>query len=243
MWLLTLLSVGALLAVLRMNPGRGDARGVGGVVMLLRNPGVQEELGLDADQREQVRQVVQGLRRQFEGRVQGLQQLAPAQVHEQRAELMREMSQEARQRLAGVLGPEQLRRLWQIELQYRGAAAFDDPEVQAVLQLTGAHLDQLKAAVGQARQDLQDRIRSLQAEPSPAGRAEMVSLMRQVVEQAIAILSETQRQAWHELVGAPFTITPQAPPDGSGRSMGRPGPRGPAGPDTPQGPFSLNPED
>jgi hypothetical protein len=100
-----------------------------------------------------------------------------------------------RQALPEVLTAEQCRRLWQVELQLVGLAAFTDPEVEKLLALD----DDQKA-----------RIQALAREPQ--GLAEPGSLMVQVVFQTrkvprvLELLREDQKMAWKKLCGRPLEI-------------------------------------
>jgi RNA polymerase sigma factor (sigma-70 family) len=99
-----------------------------------------------------------------------------------------------RQALSGILSEAQLRRMRQVELQLAGLGAFGDPEVEKTLALS---------------EDQKAKIRSIYGEPvafdATLLASEGIFLMRSV-PRVLELLSEQQRQAWHDLSGQPVEL-------------------------------------
>jgi hypothetical protein len=191
-------------------------------LLLTQNPAIQEELHLSAAQRSAVGQLFQELRGRFQEDFNRLRQVGP-QSAAAAAELKKRVAAAGQTALAGVLKPEQLQRLHEIELQGRGAEVLADPSVQAALDLTpdqkarvGAFL-QLQAA---AARDLVRKSRE-QGSPQPVERL-LAERRREALEPARALLTDEQRASLARLLGAPFTFRPGTGtrPAGHGESPG-----------------------
>src|SRR5271157_475216 len=136
--------------------GRGG-RGFGGIGMLLSNPGVQQELKLDATQIEKAKELSTKLREKVTAATQGLEgQERFAKIREMSKELNTEANTGAKE----FLKPEQLKRLHQIQHQVQGAQAFTDEQVQSRLKLTDAQKSDIASILSntemrQSRQNMQ----------------------------------------------------------------------------------------
>jgi hypothetical protein len=99
-----------------------------------------------------------------------------------------------RQALPDILTVEQCRRLWQVELQLVGLAAFTDPEVEKLLALD----DDQKA-----------RIQALAREPhlgEPGSLMVEVAFQTRKVPRVLQLLREDQKEAWKRLRGRPLEV-------------------------------------
>ncbi len=100
------------------------------------------------------------------------------------------------------LAPEQARRLTQITWQQSGAGAFRDPEVVAALRLTGPQKGQIQALQEKGfrpRPPGRESRRPRREEEKKGGPAEVFTL-----DGVLALLTAEQREAWEQLIGAPF---------------------------------------
>lgn len=213
-------------------PGRfGQGMGMpGGLVQLAMAPPVQEELSLSDDQLEKIAPIGEQLRTDMMSRMQEIRgQLAdldPEERRERFEQMSREMNVAAKERLKGVLKPEQLDRLEQIERQQQGVQAFSDPAVVEALKLTEDQQAEIEGILETYRTEVRDAFEAArEAEDRGAVMREMVELRRASMDKAMAVLTDEQRASWDELTGEPFQIGP----GGFGFGGGRRGPGGPGG--------------
>lgn len=125
--------------------GGGFGGGFGGMggsiqkVSLLRLESVQDELGLDESQLEQIQALRGGRgergRRPSEGRqnLRGLDEEDRREAIEVRRQEAAQLRQEQEEKLAGILGPDKIARLNQIYIQASGVVALQDPSVVEAL--------------------------------------------------------------------------------------------------------------
>src|SRR5208337_4519703 len=95
--------------------GRGGGRGGfgGGIGMLLSNPGVQQELKLDATQIEKAKEVADKAREKFTAGRESLQSLQGEERFKKMAELNKEANEEANKSIGAFLSKDQIHRLHQ----------------------------------------------------------------------------------------------------------------------------------
>lgn len=130
--------------------------------------------------------------------------------------------------MARVLRPEQMARLSELSLQWRGLMALNDPKVAEQIGLNGEQRTQVARFVAEYRQEKSRVMQSLMQKSdhdSPDGSAKMVRLnlseldnplspARKALEaardraekQILSLLTDTQRKAWRKAVGEPFTF-------------------------------------
>ena len=117
--------------------GFGGGGGFGGPGFLLMNPSVQKELKLSDDQVKKITETTESIRDKHRDEFEALGKLEGDERREKSDELRKKVSDETQKALAEILKPEQSKRLKEIQLQQEGARAFNDPEVQKALNLTG----------------------------------------------------------------------------------------------------------
>jgi hypothetical protein len=210
-----------------MPPGGGPAAPIN----LLGIPEVQSELSLSPEQQKSLADV----QRSFQDNMRSAFEASPpppfdASPEEREAfmasmrETMEQANSSAEKEIGKLLKAEQAERLQQLRLQREGAQGMLRPEVAEKLSLTD---------------DQQAKLRDLQA-PAFGGPR----LGPQIITDALALLNDDQKAAWHELVGKEFTFP--EPRGFGGPGLGRPGgpgfgggpgPGGPGGPGFGGGPF------
>jgi Spy/CpxP family protein refolding chaperone len=193
--------------------------GLGGLGGLAQNPGVAKELKLTDEQTTQLKEAVAKIRENHKDDFAKLQDASREERREKTAELMKTISPETEKAVAGVLKPEQMKRLKQIEVQTQGIQAFLKPEVQDALKLTKEQKEKVK--------DLDDNVKKSMEEAFKDGRGDrtkMEEAMKKVAEarkeafsKASGLLDDTQKKAWKDLTGEPFEVKfernrPNAPP-------------------------------
>jgi serine/threonine protein kinase len=106
--------------------------------------------------------------------------------------------------LKAMLTPDQLHRLYQLDLQSDVAAAFREPEVVVKLKLTDRQRDQIRTI----EQQEMARWRAVQKHKLTQSNAEAASGSVPALsknERILELLTAEQRIAWRELTGTPFT--------------------------------------
>jgi hypothetical protein len=153
-------------------------------------PEVQTELHLTAQQKDDVRQIMEANRppRPEPG--------TPPPPPEQQHQLVERIHNALKAKLADG----QFRRLLQLELQAEGAFAIARPDVSERLNLTDAEKESI-------HQILEDN-RPPRPEPGtpPPSPDEMDAQRKKVERLILAVLTEAQKSQWNDMKGAPFTF-------------------------------------
>jgi hypothetical protein len=170
----------------------GSLRG-GRQLNLLAQKSVQEDLRLSGDQAQQVARL-------REERHEAFRDFRPLTPEEWRAKYDELTAQETA--LAGLLQPEQARRLQQIALQLRGTEAFSDPEVANALQLTHEQKERIWALQDETRRVIWAVYHA--GDTSPEGRKKLEELWQSARKQLLDVLTDEQKARWKELTGEPF---------------------------------------
>ncbi len=201
--------------------GMGMGMGMGGSgLMALMSPDGQKELNLTEDQIEKVRGVMENLRTTMQEKFQGFQDLAPEERQTKAQEVMKEVNAGVEKEIKEILKEDQFKRYRQISLQAMGAGAFADEEVAKKLQLT----DDQKAKVKEILDGAQKERNTLMEEARQGGNPqETFGKMREIgvkaKDDAIAVLTDEQKEQWKELTGKEFRF--QMGPPGAGGGPGR----------------------
>lgn len=173
--------------------GPGGFGGFGGSpTFLLTQKSVQSELKLSE---EQVKKA-QELQEKQAGSFRGLRDLSREELQKKMAE-RREATQKA---LAGILKPEQVKRLRQISLQQMGTGALNDPEVSKELKIT----DDQKEKIRDIRTKAFEGQRGQGADRSEEARKKRAEARKAVEEKVMGILTAEQKTKLKELTGEPF---------------------------------------
>jgi hypothetical protein len=113
--------------------------------------------------------------------------------------------------LADVLNEDQLKRLRQIDLQVREAAAFADPKVQTQLKLTDDQKDDIKTILADAEKAMGEAMKGAfgKGAGGPGGVNPLESLQamrREQKDKCIAVLTTPQKRQWAEMIGEEFKL-------------------------------------
>src|SRR5262249_28594448 len=122
--------------VLAQRPGGGLGGFGGGVLFLLGQKSVHQELKLSDEQIKQVKELADKQRESF----QGLRDLSP----EERRTKRQEMNKANNEAVDKILKPEQFNRVKQISLQQQGARAVLTDEVAKTLKITDDQKEKLR---------------------------------------------------------------------------------------------------
>ena len=108
-----------------------------------------------------------------------------------------------------VLKPEQFQRYQQLNWQHQGLNAFNDPAVQAKLNLNADQMTKVEAVRLRQNQALTEILNKYGTDPTTAV-SQFQLLRKQTQDQLNQILNDQQRQAWGQLTGEPIDFTPEA---------------------------------
>jgi hypothetical protein len=217
----------ALLAQEGGGQGRGRGRGFGGgmgggPLGLLQNESVQKELNLTSDQVSKVKDVAKEIGDKHQEEFAALRDLSREERQEKGRALRKTIHEEAKKSLAGVLKPEQEKRLHQIELQQMHARAFSDPDVQAALKLSDDQKDKLKTINDDAQKEMESMFPGRRGGAGGGGgqqggnreenRKKMQTLQKETMDKSLAVLNDQQKKEWSDMLGTPFEVQrPQRP--------------------------------
>lgn len=95
----------------------------------------------------------------------------------------------------------------QLQMQFRGFGAFNNPQVQQELNLTPQQQQQFGQLARDWRQDLA-QLNRLYAQDPQAATSQFNRLQQQFENQLGTVLSAQQLQAWRDIVGEPFRFNP-----------------------------------
>lgn len=121
---------------------------------------------------------------------------------------------------SGVLKPEQLKRLAQIEWQFRGTAGCPSagglgyPAIQAALKLTADQQKEIQAINDEVKADWDAKNTVVEWGPDPNtpvyvnSPARCYSLFSSAQSRALKLLTDEQRKAWKEMIGNPLDLEP-----------------------------------
>jgi len=192
-------------ALAQQGRGGGGGRGFGGgmgIGMLLSNPGVQQELKLDATQIEKAKELSAKLREKVTAATQGLE---GQERYTKMREMSKELNTEANTAAKDFLKPEQMKRLHQIHHQAQGAQAFTDEHVQTKLKLTDAQKHDIDSIVQSSNSEMRELMQNMQSDPEGT-RAKLHEHRKETLSKVESKLTDEQKTAYKEMLGAPFEI-------------------------------------
>ncbi len=185
--------------------GRG---GFGGVQRgaLLRLDSVQDELGLEDVQLDDIRAIQREMRGQ-----RGERRNFRDMNEDERREAMEKRREEARDRqnrendkLSEILDSDQMRRLHGIYAQVAGAAALRDPMIGNALGLSEDQQDQLQQIGADARNQMREAFQSGDREGM---REKLSEINENTLNDSMAVLSDDQLSSLDALKGDPFELS------------------------------------
>jgi hypothetical protein len=210
---LVALMAGPALAQQGRGGGGGRGYGGGGIGMLLSNASVQQELKLDATQIEKAKELSTKLREKVTAATQGLE---GQERFDKMHEMSKELNTEANTGAKEFLKPEQLKRLHQIDHQVQGAQAFTDEHVQRKLKLTDTQKSDIDSIVQASKTEMRALFRNMQSDPEGT-RAKLHEHRKETLAKVEAKLTDAQKTAYKEMLGAPFEIKYEPRPGGGAR--------------------------
>ena len=168
----------------------------GGLLATLLVPGVETQLNISIEQRQNVIKLI------MVQRASGKYGPTPGNIPDPgRLPSIPPGSEAEREALAEILTPEQMERLEQIDLQAQGAAALRKPDVIRALGLSLEQRDKLNAVFKQAN-------KQREADVPPSGIKRLLpsgvmpdQIEQELVEKALKVLTPEQRQKFEKMKG------------------------------------------
>jgi hypothetical protein len=110
--------------------------------------------------------------------------------------------------LADVLNEEQLKRLKQIDLQVRGAAAFADPKVQVALKMDDDQKDDIKTILADGEKAIGEIFKDKGAFGAGGVNPlqKIQDMGRELKDKCVAVLKRNQKETWSEMIGEDFKL-------------------------------------
>ncbi|MGI9455320.1 MAG: hypothetical protein ACR2NU_02095 [Aeoliella sp.] len=215
---LVTLTVGLLAAALAADvyaQGRGGRGGFGGgggtsKAALLRLDSIQEEIGLEEIQIEDIDAMREELRGErgdrpnFRDMSEEEREQAIAAMREQAAERQKLEAE----KLADILDSDQLQRLTEIFVQVAGVGALGDAHVREELNISDDDAEEISEVTRESTEGMRDEMRELfQSGDRDSIREKMTEIRSKIEEQVLATLTTEQQQAFEELKGEPFELS------------------------------------
>lgn len=185
--------------------GGGMFGGRGSIANLLANEGVQKELKLDADQITKAGELAEKSREKMREAFSTLQGLDQQERMQKAQELNREINASAKKEASEFLKADQLARLTQIDLQNRGPAVYNDPEVQAKLKITDEQKASIKEVIAEAAEEMRSIVTNSGGNRQEA-MAKITELQKSTKEKIEGKLTDEQKKVWKEMIGAPLEV-------------------------------------
>ncbi len=178
--------------------------------VLLASYTVQKEIQLTEEQRRRATEVARPIADKYYAVQQQFGSTRLLEKMPELLELQNKIREEIDMAVANLLGPVQLKRYRQIQLQQNGIRALSDPEVEAALQLNDDQKNKINAIDRQLHQEFSDMPRiglwNFRAYAKTA-----VSLRKEAMAKVVSVLNDEQKKAWKELTGEPVEIRYQMP--------------------------------
>ncbi len=180
--------------------GRGGPGMGGGVANLLGMEVVQKDLNLEQDQIDKAKTAIKEVTDKYQSEMAELRNLQGEERMEKGRELNKKVTDETLKALASVLKPEQIDRLKQIQLQQRGAQAFNDAEVQKSLKLTDEQKEKIKTINDDAGKEMREMFQGGGAR-GPEAAQKMNELRKATGEKVMSVLTPEQKETWKTMTG------------------------------------------
>ncbi len=184
--------------------GGFGGRGMGGMaVMLTFNKQLQDELKMDKEQLDKLNEVMAKSREGLGDLFAKLRDASP----EERADMVKKMTEANTKAVNSVLKPEQQKRLQQIENQQAGIGMYLKEDVQKTLKLT----DEQKTKIETINSDLQKDLRKLRGGRGFGGldqatQRKRQSLQKEASDNVAGLLTDSQKETVKTLIGEPFEL-------------------------------------
>jgi hypothetical protein len=174
------------------------------------DPGVRRQLNMNNTQFNSLNRAYQNAYNRYN---QATRNLAPNLNEAQRAQQLQQLQSQFNSDLAGTVNgtftnPQTLNRYNQLNRQFMGFNAFNDPQVRQQLNLSADQMRQLRTLNNNWRQQLQQFRRGAGNDLSNVNQQQWSQMWQQYATQLNGVLTPDQQQTWAQLVGQPYTFSP-----------------------------------
>jgi hypothetical protein len=175
---------------------------------LVQNKSVQDELKIDKDQQDKLREANQKVFEDFRDEFAKI----PTAKPEERDEIFKKLNEATEKAVKGVLKEEQIKRLTQIQVQQKGVDLFSEEKVAKDLKLS----DEQKEKIKDIQKDLKKETDPLQPRFEPGvkpdrtkiqeNRTKIQKLEKEAMANATKTLNADQKKQLKEMQGEPFEL-------------------------------------
>jgi len=176
------------------------------------DPRVRQQLNLNNNQFNALNAAYQNAFTRYNQAVNNLNQNANL-TPEQRATQLQQLQSQFNQELTGTVNttltnPQTLSRFNQLNRQFMGFNAFNDPTIRQQLNLSPDQVRQIRQLSNNFRQQLQQFRRGAGNDLSNVDTGQWNQVWQQYATQLNGVLTPDQQQMWTQLIGQPFTFSP-----------------------------------
>ena len=174
------------------------------------DPGVRRQLNMNNNQFSTLNRAYQDAYARYN---QAIKNLNPNLTEQQRKQQMQKLQMQFNQEVSGNVNstftnPQLLARYNQLNRQFMGFNAFNDPTVQRQLNLTPDQQRQLRALSMSWRQRLQQLRRGAGNNLSAVNMDQWNQVWSQYANQLNTVLTPQQQQIWSQQIGQPYVFQP-----------------------------------
>jgi len=173
------------------------------------DPGARRQLNLNNSQYNNLNQAYQNAYQRYN---QSVNQLDPNMTEQQRELQLQQFQSQFNQDLSGTVNstltdPQARSRYSQLNNQFNGFNAFNDPTVRRQLNLTPDQIRQLRTLSGNWRQQLQ-QFRAGNNGQGTVDPTEWAQMQQQFATQLNGVLTPQQQQMWAQQTGQQYNFAP-----------------------------------
>ncbi|HVT29788.1 MAG TPA: hypothetical protein VHE81_17350 [Lacipirellulaceae bacterium] len=174
------------------------------------DPGVRQQLRMNPDQYSRLNRAYQNAYSRYN---RALNHLSPNLTEQQRMARIQQLQAAFNQELSGTANgmftnPQMLRRYNQLNRQFMGFNAFNDPAIERQLNLSSDQRQQIRALGNTFRQQLQQFRQGAGNNMSNVDMNRWNQLWTQYQTRLNSILTPQQQQIWAQQIGEPYVFSP-----------------------------------
>jgi len=188
-------------------PGQAGNTGPGGYSQTpwFSNQGVRNQLKLQPEQFQKLEKSYMDYYGKYKSSLGSLDKLNEQERTQKLNDLSSSFGSNVMKSAEGTLTPEQMQRFRQLDIQYRGYDALNDPDIQRKLKLTDEQREQLRKYGRQYNEQMNSIYKDNNRE---AATKRYNDLRRQSSDRINSTLTEEQRRAWRDITGDPYNFEP-----------------------------------
>lgn len=179
----------------------------GGMADLMTHDKVKEELKLEDEQVEEIKQLAEDIRSEAREMFQELREEAAEGGFEGMRERMAELSAEVRKKekdsLKEILNEDQFKRYSELRVQRMGIRALDDEEFAKEIGLSEDDIQEIKDIQSDFRDQMMEELQALQGDREGM-RDLMREMSKELEENILGVLNDEQKKAWEDAKGEEF---------------------------------------